>query len=310
MTDVPTAPSAALKRPSRLIGALLWFLAVLMMLGAVIYQRRTGPTYPKRGELVVAQQSYAYKLIRSEYTSQDARVLLPDPGPEVEAVVHWKRYKTADAFQDLPMARATEDGKNVLSAELPRQPAAGKLEYYLTVKTPAAEQRIPSTMEDGKHENVVIRFKDDVPAALLFSHVGFMFFAVLIGMRAGLAAAVGEAKMRTLAWVTFIGMTVGGMVLGPFVQKYAFGEYWTGFPWGFDLTDNKMLIMWVAWLLACSTIGLRPKRKEGVGRVVVLIATVVMMVVYLIPHSMRGSELDYGKLEQGVDPKDAIGTGD
>ena len=46
------------------------------------------------------------------------------------------------------------------------------------------------------------------------------------------------------------------------------------------------------------------------GRVVVLVATVVMMVVYLIPHSMRGSELDYGKLEQGVHPKDAIGTGD
>lgn len=310
MTEVPTAPSAATRRPSRLIGALLWFLAVLMMLGAVIYQRRTGPTYPKRGELVVAQQSYAYKLIRSEYTSTDARVLLPDPGPEVAAVVHWKRYKTADTFQDLPLARSTEDGKSLLSAVLPRQPAAGKLEYFLTVKTPAGEQRIPSTLEDGKHENVVIRFKDDVPAALLFAHVGFMFFAVLIGMRTGLAALAGEAKMRTLAWITFVGMTVGGMVLGPFVQKYAFGEYWTGFPWGFDLTDNKMLIMWVAWLLACSTIGLRPKRKEGVGRAVVLVATVVMMVVYLIPHSMRGSELDYGKLEQGVDPKDAIGTGD
>ena len=43
--------------------------------------------------------------------------------------------------------------------------------------------------------------------------------------------------------------------------------------------------------------------------VVVVAATVVMMAVYLIPHSMRGSELDYSAVEQGVDPADAIRTG-
>ena len=41
-----------------------------------------------------------------------------------------------------------------------------------------------------------------------------------------------------------------------------------------------------------------------------MLASVVMVAVYLIPHSMQGSELDYSKLEQGVDPKQAIGTGD
>ena len=34
------------------------------------------------------------------------------------------------------------------------------------------------------------------------------------------------------------------------VQKAAFGAYWTGFPFGYDLTDNKTVLMWLAWVLA------------------------------------------------------------
>lgn len=309
MTDTSPAPTPPSSDP-RGRKILLWTLAVAMMLFAVIYQRRTGPTYPRRGEVTIGQQEFSYRLIRSEYTSKDAEVLLPEMGADITAVVYWKRYKTADEFRALPMVATEVEGKKVRVAALPRQPAAGKLEYYLILQTPEGERRIPETVEDGKHENVVIRFKDDVPAALLIAHVTFMFFSVLIGMRTGLAALVAEHSMRSLAWITFIGMTLGGMILGPFVQKYAFGEYWTGFPWGYDLTDNKMLIMWVVWLLACSTIGLRPKKKEMPGRIMVLAATLIMMVVYLVPHSLRGSELDYSKLEQGTSAKDAIGTGD
>lgn len=284
---------------------LLWTLAVLMMLGAVIYQRRTGPTYPKRGDVTVGATEYHYRLIRSEYSHKDARVALPDLGEGVTGTLFFKRYKTGDNFTATPLEKESGEDGLELVAYLPTQPAAGKLEYYLEVTAGGGKQRIPAD-----EENIIIRFKDHVPTAILASHVTFMFFAVLIGMRAGLGALVGDPRMRTLAWVTFIGMSIGGMVLGPIVQKYSFGEYWTGFPWGYDLTDNKMLIMWIVWLLACSTIGLRPKKKELVGRVVVGIATLVMTAVYMIPHSMRGSELDYSKLEQGVAPKDAIGTGD
>jgi hypothetical protein len=306
MTEVPSPAAApAPRRPDRGRNALLWTLAVLMMLISVVYQRRTGPTYPKRGSVEVAGQEHAYRLIRSEYTHVDAHVVLPDLGDAAQVTLFYKRYKTGDPWSSKPMQREEKDGVRQLFAELPTQPPAGKVEYYLTVGEGGKTQRIP----EGE-ENVVIRFKDHVPTVILWAHVLMMFFAVLIGMRAGLGAIVGDWRMRTLSWITFIGMSVGGMVLGPIVQKYAFGEYWTGFPWGYDLTDNKMLIMWIAWLIACTTIGLRPKKKEIVGRVVVIVAMLVMTVVYLIPHSMRGSELDYQKLDQGVDPKDAIGTGD
>ncbi len=194
-------------------------------------------------------------------------------------------------------------GEYHLGADLPKQPAAGKLEYYLDLQG-AAESRVPAAGE----ENVVIRFKDPVPDHILFPHVFLMFFGVLFGMRTGLAALFAPSSMRATAWRTLAILSAGGMFFGPIVQKYAFGAFWTGFPYGKDLTDNKMLIMWLAWLFAVALIGFRAKKKELVSRLVVLVAMLAMTGAYLIPHSMRGSELDYSKLEEGVAPHEAIGT--
>jgi len=138
-----------------------------------------------------------------------------------------------------------------------------------------------------------------------------MFFAILIGMRAGLGALFGGSGVRTHSWIALGLMTVGGMILGPFVQNYAFGEYWTGFPWGYDLTDNKTLIMWLAWIVACGALA-RAAKTDALGlgrRAVVVAAAIVMSVVYLIPHSLRGSELDYEQVDQGTPASDAIGVG-
>ena len=41
--------------------------------------------------------------------------------------------------------------------------------------------------------------------------------------------------------------TDGGFVLGPLVQKAAFAAYWTGIPWGWDLTDDKTLFAALFW---------------------------------------------------------------
>jgi hypothetical protein len=67
--------------------------------------------------------------------------------------------------------------------------------------------------------------------------------------------------------------------------------------------------MWLAWVIACAAIGFKAKNKEGVSRVVVVVAAVVMSGAYLIPHSMGGSELDYEQVDSGVDPSDAVTTG-
>ncbi|QDV19252.1 hypothetical protein Pan153_39170 [Gimesia panareensis] len=284
----------------------IWFLAFVLAASAMIYQRMTGPTYPMK---VLVTGDIVAKLIRTHESTSDAMVELPvdrDKAQPPSATLYFKRFRTDDEFTAVPMQGVEKEDRYQLEAPLPKQPAAGKLEYYIQANLEGKERRFP----ENPDKNVVIRFKDPVPSAILIPHVSLMIFSILLGMRTGLAALFAPYNMRLLAWITLCGMTVGGMILGPFVQKYAFGEYWTGFPMGGDWTDNKMLFMFLAWVFACSVIGLNPKKKTTIlHRIVVFTAAIVMTVCYLIPHSMGGSELDYSQVDKGIDPSEAIKTG-
>jgi hypothetical protein len=277
----------------------LWVVAVILMLSSAVYQRRTGPTRPVRGELAVAGETHRYRLKRNPYTTADARIAIPNPGHDVSGAVLWRRYPTSDEYTAVPLA--VEGGE--LVAHLPAQPSAGKLEYYVVLDTPDGGVWLP-----GRDETVVLRYKDPVPIGILLAHIVFIFFALLIGLRAGLGAAFAPGNVRRLAWATLACMTLGGMILGPIVQKYTFGAFWTGFPFGYDLTDNKTLIMWLVWVVAVAVLGLKPKQDERAGRFAVVMAAIVAMVVYLIPHSLRGSELDYSQMDQAAPSAEVADT--
>ena len=252
-----------------------------------------------------------YRLIRAAWTDEQARIEVPSvPGVD-GGVVSWRRYPTEEAWSEEPLVL---DGENWI-ARLPIQPAAGKLEYSIDLSVEGSQVRLPE-VERG---NAILRYRDPVPLGVLIPHIFFMFFAVLIAWRAGLGALIHPYGMRRLAWWALGLFTVGGMILGPVVQKYAFGAYWTGIPFGWDLTDNKTLVMWLAWLVAALVLERVARRnpqdaavsdRSGGGvRGLILAASVVTVFVYLIPHSVQGSELDYEAIDQGVPAEEAIGIG-
>ena len=77
------------------------------------------------------------------------------------------------------------------------------------------------------------------------------------------------------------------------MQKYSFGAYWTGWAFGGDLTDNKTIVAFIVWMIAAWQIA-----KDKAKRTWAIIASAVLLAVYLIPHSLLGSELDYRKMEK------------
>ena len=250
------------------------------MAASAYYQRSTGPTHPLRGTAEAEGQQFSYRLPRSAVNEQDAKLTIPDPG--ASARVLWRRYPTNELFTVVFMAPETDGDKKILTARIPAQPAAGKVEY----KIEFANSSLPSG-----GDTVIMRFRGAVPPLLLLSHVLIIFAAMLASTRAGLGAAFGRTEKR-IPWVTLGLILVGGLALGASVQKAAFGAYWTGWPFGSDLTDNKTLVMFIAWLLACSLMSFSKIRRTAL-----VLASFITIVVYLIPHSLRGSEFDY---QQGV----------
>ncbi|MBT8396778.1 MAG: hypothetical protein KJN92_07420, partial [Gemmatimonadetes bacterium] len=241
-----------------------------------------------RGSFESGGVEYPFALLRSGNTDADAPILVTDPGSGVAGEVFFRRYPTDEAYSPLPM----ESVAGELQALLPAQPAAGKLEYYVVLETTEGTVRIP---EEG---TLILRYKDPVPLGVLVPHVICMFIGLLVGVRTALGAAFYPRGIRRLAWTTLGLMTVGGMVLGPIVQKFAFGAFWTGWPYGYDLTDNKTLVMWIVWVGVAVVLSRRKAEADWVSRGSILAAAVVMLAVYLIPHSLRGSELDYSQAEE------------
>ncbi len=260
---------------------LFWIAAVVITLASAVYQRTTGPTRPLRVAAGFGGATESFRLPRSAETVRDAEVAVPAPAP-AEGWIDWKRFKTPDGWSRIPLVR--EGGR--LVGRLPRQAAAGKIVYQISVR------RSPEAPEDALPDTVVLRFKDPVPAWILIPHAVVMFAGMLCSTAAGLAALDKKRNPRRFVLWTVALLFAGGFVLGPLVQKFAFGVAWAGFPAGSDLTDNKTLAAFVFWVAA-----LIAGRKGRPARPFVLAASLVTLLVFLIPHSLRGSELDYARTE-------------
>ncbi len=255
---------------------MFWVLAVVISLAAMFYQRMTGPTYPKKYEITYQNEDYHFNLPRSNNGrpgDYPVEVELPET---FSANLIWRLYPTEDPWETKVMER---DG-NLLSTSLPHQPPAGKIEYHLEL------------MADGnpvdllENESVVIRFRGDVPAWALIPHVLMMILTVIWSMATIIFAFANIPSYKKHVGLTIIFLLIGGFILGPVVQKYSFGQLWTGWPLGEDMTDNKVLFALLAFLIAWFL------RKKSYGRWLAIGAALVMLAVYLIPHSMGGSELD------------------
>ncbi len=255
-----------------------WVLAVVITLVLSIYQRMTGPTHPKKVTVELNGNSYKVKLPRSG-VRHDEIVTLGDVPSGVKAQMHYRRYPTADDYTTVDFVW----NDNEWQAILPVQPIAGKLQYYITV--------------GGKdylaNEPPLIRFRNDVPASILIPHILFMFAAMLFAVFTFLLVITGKSYSKWLK-ITVGTLFVGGFMLGPLVQHVAFGPWWTGFPYGTDLTDNKTLIAFVFFIAALATL------KWKYNRWVVCLAVLVMIAIFTIPHSAYGSEYDYTSKQLGT----------
>lgn len=264
-----------MEKPFR--SALFWIIAIIFTLGIAVYQRLTGPTHPIKGDITINAQFVSYTLLRSANCGTDAKIKIAVSDTSINGFYVFKRFKSHDEWTKAPLIREHD----VLVARLPHQPAAGKIMYQITLQQ-------DSKMFNLTENPVIMRFKGEVPAGVLIPHIIFMFLAMLLSTRTGLEAIAKGSKTYAYTFLTMVFLFIGGLILGPVIQKYAFDAYWTGWPIGHDLTDNKTIVAFIFWFFAFYKLS----RKRTSYWAAILAAT-LLVVVYLIPHSVLGSELDY-----------------
>jgi hypothetical protein len=273
---------------------LLWAVAAALTLACFAFQNRTGPTYPLEGKFRTARGDVSFKFLRSEEIGKGLQIMLRDPVPQgVSAKVRYRRYKSNDGWSETPMnpgafrfsRRGTAEEVRGIGATLPSLPErAGKYEYLVLLDDGSGARSVTGDRP------VYARYKAPVPQAVLLVHILLVFLSMTLALRTGLQAITG-GEVRGLLWATIGSLLLGAFVLGPIVQKYAFGVWWSGVPFGYDWTDNKVLVELLGWLGAA--VAVRVSRNPRTARAAVLVATAVTLAVYFIPHSIFGSEYDY-----------------
>ncbi len=262
---------------------ILWILAILITLSSVIYQRLTGPTRPIRDSVEIAGEEIKYSLLRSHDTSGEAELIIKAPSHNITGTLQYRRYKSFDEWLTVPLERSGDQ----LISYIPVQPPAGKVMYQVNLNDETG------AVYHLTEEPVIIRFTGVVPVYVLIPHIIFMFGAMLLSTRTGLEVIKRrQAEFKLALWTIGL-MFIGGLIMGPIVQKLAFGEFWTGWPFGHDLTDNKTVVAWLIWVLA-----LWRGSKSSRGHWYYIIAAIMTIVIFIIPHSVLGSELDYTKMPQ------------
>jgi hypothetical protein len=281
---------------------ILWSLAFIITVAAAIYQRQTGPTYPKRTEVSINDSLFKLKLVRSLSLDERPEIKLKVYDSTVNAKLFYKRFQSGEEYKTkefsykvLPVDsyimnkffKITEE--KGFFAEVPQQPAAGKIQYFFEITDSKG------TRTFFKDEPIVLRFKGGVPEFILIPHILFMFLAMLFSTLAGLMSVIKYPLYKKYSNWTLVLFIAGGMVLGPVVQYYAFGDLWTGVPFGWDLTDNKTLIALIFWILAVYM------NRKSDKPVYTMLASFILLLVFSIPHSLFGSQLDYatGEVTQG-----------
>ncbi len=259
-----------------------WILSFIIMLLLAIYQRQTGPTHPLSGSIKLSEQKVKFTLVRSWGENSDAQVKLIIPDSRVNGYLRYRRHPSYDEWSQKPLLRAGD----TLVALIPQQPPAGKVMYQIVL-----QDENNNTYQIPQDGPVIIRFKGSVPSYFLFPHIFLMFFSMVFGIRTFLEAIFVKQNAYKLTFWTLILLMLGGVLFGPIVQYYAFGVFWSGWPFGQDLTDNKTLVSLIFWGIALWRLKKNPNDFKWP-----IIAALVMVAVYLIPHSLLGSEIDYRKV--------------
>ncbi len=256
----------------------MWLFAILLTIFSIVFQRITGPSYPVEGQARMPNVICDYSLARSHVSTQLYTIKLLIPDMQVYGQVEWRNYKIqGEPWKTIAMNRQG----SLLVASLPQRRPADKIEYKVILERDKARM----VLNDG--EPIVIRFRGYVPEYWLIPHIILMFAAMLLANRTGIGAMLGNSldQIYKWSWSTMICLFMGGVLFGGIVQYYAFEAFWTGIPFGTDLTDNKTLVALIIWAIT-----LRKLYKDSKkARNWTIAAFFVTLIVYCIPHSLLGT---------------------
>ena len=80
--------------------SVLWIISVILTLIFVVYQKKTGPTYPVKGQLIIQDSLVSYKFYRSYNVGEEVPIKITTKNENITAYFIHKRLKSHDDWSE------------------------------------------------------------------------------------------------------------------------------------------------------------------------------------------------------------------
>ena len=219
--------------------------------------------------------------------------LLLSPQVEVPPRVVYRIPGSGQAVTD----EMLKTGEETWSAELPDLGKGKSIHYSFEITDDKGNvSRLPGELSGF----FTLKYKGVVSTFLIVLHIIFMFGAFFFMTESFLTALEvirgrGEKQMVVLMTRWVVALTfIGGWPLGFMLNHQRFGVLWEGFPFGYDITDNKTQLMFVFWLiivlLSWGSFTGRGEKYDLSGprsyAAAVIVSFIISLAIFLIPHSL------------------------
>ncbi len=251
----------------------IWVISVLVTLAGMVFQRISAPSFPLSVEVVHQKQTLTSVMGRSNVGVDNQRLVVEGVHGDWTGELLWRSFEKRGVFRREPMRNLG----NMMVGELPLQTRGTRVEYRIEVAADGGVVRVPS------HGTVLTRFKGATPFWVALGHVLLIYCGLLFAVRAGMEALTLGGGARRFALVSLLAFLFGGLVFGMLMKSFAYGRFWGGIPFGFDGTDNKTIVLLLAWSLPL-ILNQLGRRSRGL----ILTASLLTLLTFFLPHTVLG----------------------
>lgn len=226
-----------------------------------------------------------------------AKISTPEPIEKYQVTLAYK-IDQGD-FLSVAMLPKDENSKSFFTT-IPSQSKGKRAYYYLAVTDKQGQEVSFPDRVKLLNPPFMIKFKGKVSPFVLIAHIIAMFggvFFVFLVLFSTVDLLRGKDVLKSVnnfSLLTTLFIFLGGFPLGFLVAHQTFGVAWSGIPFGWDITDNKTVILLVYWLILLylmkGTVFKKRAELNLTGHksisILTILGVILTLLIYLIPHSI------------------------
>lgn len=222
---------------------ILWVSAFVITMISIFLLRIIDPEKPVTGTVEFGGEKVSYKFDRVIRSNDNYKVMIFSELEGLSGTLEYKLQSTDLVWNRVPL----EMNKNILSAEIPKQPVLSEVLYRIILEHSNKEFTVPN------NEGIKLKFLGRVSPQIMVWYFITILGGLLFSFRIGLEYFNKNEKIKKLSFFAFLTFFFYAMLLIPVKRTYELSAFEKSIPQInqlFSIGGILIIILWVAGIIS------------------------------------------------------------